>query len=238
MSELGSPHLHLKSVGSTNDRARELAAAGAPHGTLVSADHQSSGRGRQGREWVAPPASSVLISLLLRDPPELLPLIAAVAVAETCGPTAQIKWPNDILLASDGRPAAKVAGILCETRPQESWAVVGVGLNASLDLELLPSELRGQAATLGLRSEQRAPLIERLIATLQQNLSLPTNEILALWQQRDALVGEQISWNAGELSESGTALGVSANGALLVRRADGSELELNAGEVHLAAAAD
>jgi len=89
-----------------------------------------------------------------------------------------------------------------------------------------------------LRSEQRAPLIERLIATLEQNLSLPTNEILALWQQRDALVGEQISWNAGELSESGTALGVSANGALLVRRADGSELELNAGEVHLAAAAD
>ncbi|MDP5034233.1 MAG: hypothetical protein NWP31_04735, partial [Solirubrobacteraceae bacterium] len=69
MSQLGSPHLHFSSIGSTNDRARELADAGAPHGTLVSADEQSSGRGRQGREWVAPPGSSLLISLLLREPP-------------------------------------------------------------------------------------------------------------------------------------------------------------------------
>ncbi len=238
MRQLGSPHLHFSSVGSTNDRARDLAAAGAPHGTLVSADHQSSGRGRQGREWTAPPGSSLLISLLLRNPPELLPLVAAVSVAEVCGPDARIKWPNDILLASDESPRGKLAGILCEARPQENWAVVGVGLNAALDLELLPSELRGRAATLGLRSDQRAPLTELLVATLEQNLSLPNDEILALWQQRDALIGEQISWSVGEQSESGTALGVSAEGALVVRRADGLELELSAGEVHLTAAAD
>ena len=127
MRKLGSPHLHLKSVGSTNERASELAAAGAPHGTLVSADHQSSGRGRQGRDWIAPAGSSLLISLLLRDPPELLPLTAAVAVAEVCGPAARIKWPNDILLPNAGEAPAKVAGILCETRPQENWAVVGIG---------------------------------------------------------------------------------------------------------------
>ena len=238
MRELGSPHLHLKSVGSTNDRARELAAAGAPHGTLVSADHQSSGRGRQGREWVAPPASSVLISLLLRDPPELLPLIAAVAVAEACGPMAQIKWPNDILLASEGRPAAKVAGILCETRPQEDWAVVGIGLNAALDLELLPSDLRGRAATLGLRSDERWQLIERLVGAFEQSLALPAEAILEQWRRRDALLGEEISWSTGEMPQSGTATGVSASGALIVRLLDGSELELNAGEVHLNAAAD
>jgi BirA family biotin operon repressor/biotin-[acetyl-CoA-carboxylase] ligase len=236
MSQLGSPHLHLKSVGSTNDHARRLAEAGAPHGTLVSADHQSNGRGRQGRQWVAPPGSSVLISLLLRDPPELLPLVAAVAVAEACGPTAQIKWPNDILLASDGRPAAKVAGILCEARPQEGWAVLGVGLNAALDLQLLPTELRQQAATLGLRSDERWPLIDRLVASLEQSLALPADQLLVRWQQRDALFGEEISWSSAELSESGTANGVSASGALLVRRKDGSQLELNAGEVHLSAA--
>jgi len=238
MSELGSPHLHLESVGSTNDRARELAAAGAPHGTLVSADHQSGGRGRQGREWVAPPASSVLISLLLREPPELLPLIAAVAVAETCGPAAQIKWPNDILLARDGIPAAKVAGILCETRPQENWAIVGIGLNAALDLELLPSDLRGRAATLGLRSDERWPLLQRLLGAFEQRLALPPEAILAQWQERDALRGEEINWATGGISQSGTATGVSASGALRVRLLDGSELELSAGEVHLTAAAD
>ncbi|MCX6371270.1 MAG: biotin--[acetyl-CoA-carboxylase] ligase [Solirubrobacterales bacterium] len=236
MRQLGSPHLHLSSVGSTNDHARRLAEAGAPHGTLVSADHQSSGRGRQGREWVAPRGSSVLISLLLRDPPELLPLIAAVAVAEACGPAAQIKWPNDILLASDGGPAAKVAGILCEARPQENWAVLGVGLNAALDLELLPAELRQKAATLGLRSDERWSLIDRLVAAIEQNLALPADQLLVRWQQRDALFGEEISWTSAELSESGTANGVTASGALLVRRKDGSELELNAGEVHLTAA--
>ncbi len=233
MRQLGSPHLHLSSVGSTNDRARELAAAGAPHGTLVSADEQSSGRGRQGREWVAPRRSSILISLLLRNPPELLPLIAAVAVAEVCGPTALIKWPNDVLLASAAEPPAKVAGILCEARPQQDWAIVGIGLNAALDVELLPSELRGQVATLGLRSDERAPLMTRLVAVLEQKLALPADEILALWQQRDALRGEQISWTTGELVESGTASGISANGALIVRRADGSEQELSAAEVHL-----
>jgi len=236
MRQLGSPHLHLKSVGSTNDHARGLASAGAPHGTLVSADHQSSGRGRQGREWVAPPGSSVLISLLLRNPPELLPLIAAVAVAEACGQAAQIKWPNDILLASEGRPAAKVAGILCEARPQEGWAVLGVGLNAALNLELLPAELRQQAATLGLRSDERWSLIDRIVAAIEQNLALPADQLLQRWQQRDALFGEEISWTSAELSESGTANGISASGALLVRLNDGSQLELNAGEVHLTTA--
>ena len=236
MKQLGSPHLHFDSVGSTNDHARRLAEAGAPHGTLVSADHQSSGRGRQGREWVAPPGSSVLISLLLRDPPELLPLIAAVAVAEACGQAAQIKWPNDILLASEGRPAAKVAGILCEARPQEGWAVLGVGLNAALNLELLPAELRQQAATLGLRSDERWSLIDRIVAAIEQNLALPADQLLVRWQQRDALFGEEISWTSAELSESGTANGISASGALLVRLNDGSQLELNAGEVHLTTA--
>ncbi|CAB4347656.1 unannotated protein [freshwater metagenome] len=235
MMPLGSPHLHLKSVDSTNDRARALAISGAPHGTLVSADHQSQGRGRQGRDWIAPPGSSVLISLLLRDPPPLLPLIAAVAVAEICGPAARIKWPNDILLASDGRPEAKVAGILCEARPQEAWAVVGVGLNAALDLSQLPSELQARSATLGLRSEQRAALIDQLIESLQAKLALSSDEIVAFWNERDALLGERIGWVTGGSQKSGTAAGIGHGGSLLVRLEDGSELELNAGEVHLAA---
>ncbi len=236
MSQLGSPHLHFRSIGSTNERACELALAGAPHGTLVSADEQSSGRGRQGRQWVAPAGSSLLISLVVREPPPLLALVAAVAVAEVCGPAAKIKWPNDILLGSEQAPAAKVAGILCEARPQQSWAVVGIGLNAALNLALLPSELRGRAATLGLRSEERGQLLERLVGEFERALALSEHELLALWQQRDALLGEEITWSAGELSESGTAIGLGTGGSLLVRRADGSELELNSGEVHLTTA--
>src|SRR3954469_19327505 len=98
---LGTPRLHLREIGSTSDRARELALAGAPHGALVTAAAQTAGRGRQGRAWSTQPGAALSMSLVVRDPPELLPLVAAVAVAEACGAQAQIKWPNDILV--DGR---------------------------------------------------------------------------------------------------------------------------------------
>jgi BirA family biotin operon repressor/biotin-[acetyl-CoA-carboxylase] ligase len=97
--------VHLRETGSTNDRARELALAGAPHGTLVTASSQSAGRGRQGRRWSAPADSALLMSLLLHSPPALLPLIAAVAVCDIAGEEAQVKWPNDIVLVRGGRPA-------------------------------------------------------------------------------------------------------------------------------------
>ncbi len=95
----------------------------------MTADEQSAGRGRQGRVWSAPAGSSVLASLVLREFDELLPLTASVAVAEACeaaGVNCSIKWPNDVWI--DGR---KVAGILVEGRPQEGWAVLGLGLNVS-----------------------------------------------------------------------------------------------------------
>ena len=144
---IGAPRLHLRLTDSTNSRARELALAGAPHGTLVTAAEQSAGRGRQGRTWSAPAGSSLLLSVVLRDPPQMLPLAAAVAVAEVVGEAALIKWPNDVVVGSAaGRrwPAAraKVAGILVEGRLQERWAVLGIGLNVAVRLEDLPAELR------------------------------------------------------------------------------------------------
>src|SRR5205807_3070796 len=102
---LGRPRVHLRRTSSTSDRARELAAAGAPHGTLVTATEQTAGRGRQGRRWSAPAGTALLMSLILREPPRLLPLAAAVAVASIAGEDARIKWPNDVQVA--GR---KVAG--------------------------------------------------------------------------------------------------------------------------------
>jgi BirA family transcriptional regulator, biotin operon repressor / biotin---[acetyl-CoA-carboxylase] ligase len=135
-TRVGHPRLHLRRTGSTNERVRELAFAGAPHGTLVTAAEQTAGRGRQGRRWSAPAGSSLLMSLLLRDPPALLPLIAAVAVCDVAGAHTQIKWPNDVVVASPPASSregegeakgegethgagglAKLAGILVEGRP-------------------------------------------------------------------------------------------------------------------------
>jgi len=228
VSALGTPRLHLRRTTSTNDRARALAAGGAPHGTLVTAAAQSAGRGRQGRAWSAPPGQALLMSLVLHRPRRLLPLAAAVAVAETAGPAAAIKWPNDVLV--DGR---KVAGILAEGRPQEGWAVLGVGLNVAVRLDDLPPELRDTAATLGLEPTDVEAVLERLLGALERALELDDDALLDAWRARDALRGREIAWAAGH----GRAAGVDGDGQLVVEPPDGGRTALEAGEVHLRASA-
>jgi BirA family biotin operon repressor/biotin-[acetyl-CoA-carboxylase] ligase len=222
--KLGRPRLHLRETDSTNDRARELAAAGAPHGTLVTAASQSAGRGRQGRTWSAPPGHALLMSLVLRQTHPLLPLAAAVAVADAVGVDAAIKWPNDVLVG--GR---KVSGILAEGRPQEGWAVLGVGVNVAVRIEDLPPELHATAATLGRQPADVEPFLADLLAALERALTLPAAELLDAWRARDALLGRPIAWAHG----SGTAGGIDGEGRLVVELPDGGRTTLDAGEVHL-----
>jgi len=234
---LGRPRVHLRLTDSTNDRARELAIAGAPHGTLVTASEQTAGRGRQGRRWTAPAGSALLMSLILRSAPPLLPLIAAVAVCEAAGEEAQIKWPNDVVLVGEG-PLRKLAGILAEGRPQQGWAVLGIGLNVAVRLEDLPPELRGgargpgapmAAASLGEDPGELEPALARVLAALQRRLREPAEATLSAWRERDALRGRQIAWAGG----SGRAEGIDGEGRLVVALADGGRTTLGAGEVHL-----
>jgi BirA family transcriptional regulator, biotin operon repressor / biotin---[acetyl-CoA-carboxylase] ligase len=224
---LGWPRLHLRRTDSTNTRARELAARGAPHGTLVTAAEQTAGRGRQGRTWSAPPGRSLLCSVVIREPPRLLPLAAGVAVAELAaanGAEARVKWPNDVLV--EGR---KVAGILVEGRPQERWAVVGVGLNVAVREADFPPELRGQAASLGLEPAAIEPTLTALLTELDRWVKAPADEVLEAVRRRDALQGREIRW----ADEKGRADGIDGDGRLLIRTGDGRRLALDAGEVHL-----
>lgn len=248
-ARLGRPRVHHRVTDSTNERAKGLARAGAPHGTLVTADEQTAGRGRQGRSWVAPPGSAVLMSLLLRELESgaaLAPLAAAVAVCEAAEASApsvecRVKWPNDVWI--DGR---KLAGILIETRPQEGWVVLGIGLNVAATE--LPEELAQIATSLALAagggggagsaaSESAADdalspeaVLERLLAALERWLAAPAPEVLAAWRSRDALLGRKIRWAEG----AGTATGIDDEGELLVETPEG-RVVLGAGEVHLMA---
>ena len=263
LPRLGQPRLHLRRTGSTNERARELAFAGAPHGTLVTASEQTAGRGRQGRRWSAPAGSSLLASLLLREVPALLPLSAAVAVCDVVGAQAQIKWPNDVVVAGTsaagagadaptasgtGRGLAKLAGILIEGRPQEGWAVLGIGLNVAVRLEQLPAELRPggadgthpgsglPAATLGLTPADVEPTLARLLDALERWLNEPLEPTLAAWRARDALRGREIAWGtpgADEQLGRGRADGIDETGRLVVALAGGGRTTVGAGEVHL-----
>src|SRR4051794_40939281 len=163
---LGTPRLHLREIGSTSDRARELALAGAPHGALVTAAAQTAGRGRQGRTWTTQPGDALAMSLILRSAPPLLPLVAAVAAAETCGNDALIKWPNDVLV--DGR---KVAGILAEGRPHEGWTVLGIGINIAVAPAELPADLHDRAGTLGRARADVEPFLWALLVALDAVLA-------------------------------------------------------------------
>jgi BirA family transcriptional regulator, biotin operon repressor / biotin---[acetyl-CoA-carboxylase] ligase len=220
---IGLPRVHHRVTDSTNERAKELAIAGTPHGTLVTADEQTAGRGRQGRTWSAEPGDALLLSLVLRSLDELLPLRAAVAVAESIPLPAQIKWPNDVWLGGK-----KVSGILVEGRPQEGWAVLGIGLNVAT--RSFPEELSEIATSLALEgaSLSREEVLGSLLACLDRLLAAPAAEVLASWRERDALLGAPVAWNGGR----GRAAGITDAGALLVET-DAGVVELDAGEVHL-----
>lgn len=220
---IGRPRVHHRRTGSTNERARELAAGGAPHGTLVTAGEQTAGRGRQGRTWVAPPGSSVLMSVVLRRFDEMLPLAATVAVCEALPVPARVKWPNDVWV--EGR---KLAGILVEGRPLEEWAVLGIGVNVGVSE--FPADLRDIATSLRLAGSDSSSeaVLERLLVSLDRWLGRSAAEVLAAWRSLDALRGFDVHWAGG----SGRAAGVNEAGALLVDT-DSGRVTLNAGEVHL-----
>jgi BirA family biotin operon repressor/biotin-[acetyl-CoA-carboxylase] ligase len=237
----GNPHRHYRRTDSTNTRARELAAAGAPHGTVVTAAEQTAGRGRQGRTWTAPPGSALLYSAVLRpiEPRHsVLPLAVALAVCEVAeqlcpGVECKVKWPNDI--HHDGR---KLAGILIEARPQDGWAVLGVGLNLTVAQDEFPEELRDRAISLfpgrsAVGNLDIAEVSNRASAALSGRLAVwldaDPHAVLDAWRGRDALFGREVSWDKG----SGVAEGVDERGYLLVRLADGDRVALGAGDVHL-----
>jgi len=162
-------------------------------------------------------------SLVVRNAGELLPLTAAVAVCEALPVECAIKWPNDVWL--DRR---KVAGILAEARPQQGWAVLGLGVNVRTTE--FPAELHGVATSLRLAGIETGvePILAEILLSLERWLEAPPAAVLEAWRRRDALRDEPVRWASGE----GTAAGIDDSGALLVDVGD-ERIALEAGEIHL-----
>jgi BirA family biotin operon repressor/biotin-[acetyl-CoA-carboxylase] ligase len=146
-----------------------------------------------------------------------------VAVCEALPAEGQVKWPNDVWIGGK-----KVAGILIEGRPQEGWAVLGIGLNVTTDA--FPPELARTATSLRLAGNETTPeaVLAALLAALDQWIEAPPEAVLAAWRARDALKGEPVRWSGGE----GTADGIDDSGGLRVQTGNGP-VTLDAGEVHL-----
>ena len=234
----------LASVDSTNRLLLEEAAAGAPEGRVVVADHQTAGRGRRDRSWSAPPGSALLASVLLRPrlPAEGRHLVvvaaglaAVEAVARTTGVRPGLKWPNDLLA---GDPERKLAGILAEVGAGDA-VVVGMGLNlrgAGLDpavrhLAIAADELGGRAAA---RDDLLVAWLIRLEAALSllEVLDGPA-ELIRRYRDACVTVGRAVRVEVAGRSEplAGTAVGVADDGRLLVESADGRLTAVTAGDV-------
>jgi BirA family transcriptional regulator, biotin operon repressor / biotin---[acetyl-CoA-carboxylase] ligase len=188
----GAKILHLESVASTQDMARDL-----PIGSVVIANHQTAGRGRLEHRWQAPPGTALLASFTLAPNP-LLSLAAGVAAAEACGQNVRLKWPNDLLLG--GR---KVGGILVEAT--RTKAVCGIGIN----LTWAPDG----AASL---NQPRDQLKERLIQAVERWSSAPPAEVLARWRQLSDTIGRRVRVQLPDRAFEGVAQDINERGELIV----------------------
>ena len=236
----------VPATGSTNDDLRAAAAAGAAEGTVLVADHQSAGHGRRGRSWEAPAGASLLLSILLRpdlEPDDLHLLTTAVGVAtaeavdEELAVPVGLKWPNDLVVATDAGER-KVGGILAET----TWSgdrldavVIGLGLNAVWP-EPVPAELDGIAVALNHLTDEpveRGDLLVTLLLRLEAILADPEHSaLLERWRHLATTLGRDVRVElASGAVIVGRATDLDDRGRLVVVTADGPH-EVTAGDVH------
>lgn len=224
-------------VGSTNDVARTLAWTGEPEGTVVVARTQTAGRGRMGREWVSPPGG-LWFSVILRpiaaphDVP-LLGLAAGVAasrgIERACGVQVGLRWPNDLIVARK-----KVGGILAEAGPEIRWVVVGVGVNADPEPDLLPEGATSLSAVVG-EPVDRAALLRAILTEIETWYEAFRGEdratILRQWRERSTTLGKRVRVYLPSGTYQGVAEALDEDGALILRLPDGRTKRIIAGEV-------
>ncbi|WP_110932524.1 biotin--[acetyl-CoA-carboxylase] ligase [Paenibacillus bouchesdurhonensis] len=230
---------------STQEEVRLLAEQGADEGTLVIAEEQTIGRGRQGRKWHSPAGKGIWMSLLLRPQLPLssapqLTLLSAVAVCRAVravtGVDVGIKWPNDLL--ANGR---KVCGILLESVGEDEmirYCIAGIGIDVNLESSDLPPELVPIATSLQIESGQkvdRAVLVGLILAEMEKLYGLYLEEGFApighLWEALSITTGQDITVKTAQGEVSGRAMGLDENGGLLVIQEDKRQTTIFSGEV-------
>lgn len=240
------PHVHVFGlVDSTNTRAKELAAQGAPSGTVVLADAQAAGRGVARRRWHSPPGSGLYLSLILRPPRvpnvHLIPLLAGLGAARAAERTAtgvrvKLKWPND-LIAGD----RKIGGVLVEgswTGVVPAWLVIGVGINVHLQPADFPAVLRPVATSLDAaigRRVSRLVLADSLIDEIEAACRVLPERLderrLRQLARRDWLRDRPCVLEGHGERTSGVAAGIRADGALILQPGDGQPLAVSVGRI-------
>jgi BirA family biotin operon repressor/biotin-[acetyl-CoA-carboxylase] ligase len=245
---LGKRTFFMRKVGSTNDWAKKLASLGAPEGTVTIAETQTAGRGRLDKEW-ASPKGGLWLSVILRPknsvPAEAVNLVfvAGLAVAEVLRELYDLpietKWPNDVLVND-----RKVCGILTEmntTNKTVNYVVVGIGINANLDVEKVFQGKLSEVATSLEKELGRTvdldilfkTLLERLECLYELSIKEGFKPILSNWKGYARFLGHQIEVTSHGGKQNGLAHDVEADGALIVRFENGTMKRILEGDVSI-----
>ncbi|MBU4127929.1 MAG: biotin--[acetyl-CoA-carboxylase] ligase, partial [Proteobacteria bacterium] len=240
--------IFLNETDSTNTRAKELAAQGAPEGTLVIAEKQTEGRGRRGRSWFSPPGGGIYFSLILRpviSPGETpkITLMTAVVLAETLISLMKlklrIKWPNDILV--NGK---KLAGILTEISTEMdavNYIIVGLGLNVNTQFEKFPQDIKGNATSILIENGKQFPrvkLIQHYLKLYEIYYDMFKNNdfepIMKRWRELADIIGKQIRVDVIGKTHIGKVVDVDNDGVLILKDDQGRLQRIFSGDVTLA----
>ena len=228
-------------LASTNITATELAEANAPEGLVVVADHQSAGRGRNGRSWLSPHAKNLYFSILLRPPcpPAAVPqlsILAALSITKALAlPGIAVKWPNDVWL--NGRKLCGILSAMSCMATQTEYAVIGIGIN--VNMREFPEDIPGTSLALETGKElPRAKILASVLNAMEEDYSLwRQNQTLAPFMERWAacsmLDGKSITAEHGRTTLQGTACGITTDGLLKLNCPDGVTRLIAAGDTHI-----
>ncbi len=238
--------IHLfEDVISTNEVAKGFASEGKKEGTVIISESQSKGKGRAGRSWLSPKGVGIYLSVILK--PNIpsadvsqLTLVAGVAAAQAIEDVSRllvsIKWPNDLMIGKK-----KLGGILLETGSTGStlnYVIIGIGINVNTDISSFTQEVRSTATSIkdekGV-SLKRIRLIRRLLERLDDwyeiYISGGIGDVIEAWSDLSNTLNHHIVVTSSDRITKGVAVGISHNGALLVKQADGCVEEVMEGDV-------
>lgn len=242
---IGKKIIYFPETDSTNTQAKRFAIDGCPEGTVILADRQTMGRGRMSREWHSPGGAGIYMSIVVRPEISLnelpkITLVAAVAAAEAVNASANvkvlIKWPNDLLL--NGK---KICGILTELHSPEnenSFVVVGIGINLNTPGEMFPEDIAGIATSVFIETRQKIPRITVIKSVIEYfdrwydvflNGGFPG--ILEKWKAYSEIIGRRIQVEQMDALITGTVIDIGSDGALILQDASKNIHRIYSGDV-------
>ena len=239
---LGTQYLLFESINSTNEYAKQNVEV---NGSVVLAEKQTAGRGRLGRDWVAPAGKGILMSVVLLPEPgfsvPLLNLAAGVAICDALQAVysmrAAVRWPNDVFVSHK-----KIAGVLAETQfrgSDISKFILGIGLNVHQEQDDFPVELRKPATSVKQETSlsiDRNLLASNILKNLDEKIRLleagNSDIILQEWRAQSDQVGRQVKYISNADEKVGVFTDLAEHGAVILE-IDGNQEEITTGEIIL-----